>query len=64
MKKIKDKIEYIPVEAQESYSCEHDCVSYTNTTPVGTPPSPAGSAIYACTCSSKKITSASGWSAW
>lgn len=30
MKKIKEKIKYIPVEAQGNYACEHDCVEYTN----------------------------------
>ena len=30
MKKIKDKIEYIPDEAQGSYACEHDCIVYKN----------------------------------
>lgn len=29
MKKIKDKIAYISVEAQGNYACEHDCESYT-----------------------------------
>ena len=40
MKKIKEKIEYIPVEAQGSYACENDCVSYANkkSESVGTPP--------------------------
>lgn len=38
MKKIKEKIEYIPVEAQGSYACENDCVTYKNKKAVGTPP--------------------------
>lgn len=60
MKKIKEKIEYIPVEAQGSYECEHDCVTYINKKKesVGNPPPVVnGPAIYACTtiyCTSKK----------
>lgn len=65
MKKIKEKIEYIPVEAQGSYACEHDCVEYVNKKAVGTPPPVVGGpAIYGCTCSSKKIKTAAGWNAW
>ena len=69
MKKIKDKIEYIPVEAQGSYACEHDCVEYKNKKAVGIQPPKVvdGAAITApspCSCTSKKDKTPSGWSGW
>lgn len=66
MKKIKDKIEYISVEAQGSYACENDCVvGYTNKQVVGAPQVVNGPAITVkCRCTSKPIKTPSGWSGW
>lgn len=62
MKKIKDKIEYIPVEAQGSYACEHDCIVYKNKNLDKEPTVVDGAAIRACT--TKKDKTPSGWSGW
>ncbi len=65
MHKIKEKVEYSSVVAQGSYSCEHDCVTYSNTKSTNMKSNVCnGPAITYCGCMSKKITSASGWSAW